>query len=142
MEHQSIDSPSDDSEETVSIGNTFLVYWCDEGLEGIVDITADLAKANKFQREMIFDIIKDPDCPKISQEQKRISQMINSMTMRAYANTQRNYELYCLHTTSDITKEQLESYFDNEPQNTANLIRERGTHMFGSGAGKRKQVIL
>jgi hypothetical protein len=142
MEHRPIDSPSDDSEEAVNVGNTFLVYWCDEGLESIIDITEDLAQANLREREMIFDILKDPDGAKINEPQKRISRLINGMSLRAQFNTQRNYELYCLHTTEEITKEQLESYFDNDPQSTVNLIRERGTHMFGQGAGKRKQVIL
>lgn len=142
MEHRPNDTSSDYPEEVLNVGNTFLVYWCDEGLESIIDITEDLAQANLREREMLFDILKDPDAAKINEPQKRISQLIHSMSLRAKFNTQRNYELYCLHTTEDITKDQLEGYFNNEPQSTVDLIRERGTHMFGQGAGKRKQVIL
>lgn len=142
MEHRSNNTSSHNSEENLNVGNTFLVYWCDEGLESIIDITQDLAQANQREREMLFDILKDPDAAKINEPQKRISQLINGMSLRAQFNTQRNYELYCLHTTEDITKDQLEGYFSNEPQSTVDLIRERGTHMFGQGAGKRKQVIV
>jgi hypothetical protein len=41
----------------------------------------------------------------------------------------------------EITKEQLEGFFDTNPQSTVDLIRQTGTHMFGQGAGQRKQII-
>ena len=142
MENRSADTSSHTTEERLTEGNTFLVYWCDEGLESITDITDDMARANLREREMIFDLIKDPDATPKNQARQNITSLIHAMSLRGQFNTHRSYELYCLHTVKEITKEQLASYFDNSPQATVDLIREHGTHLFGSGAGKRKQVIV
>jgi hypothetical protein len=122
-------------------GRTYLVYWCSEGLESIIDITEDLARANDFEREKIFEMIKDPDTLPKNQARKNITNLIEYMSMRGRANAHRDYELYCLHTVEEITKECLEGFFDTNPQSTVDLIRQTGTHMFGQGAGKRKQII-
>lgn len=140
MENRSTNTSDNSGKE--EIGNTFLVYWCDEGLESVVDITEYLAQANEFEKEFVWELLKDPNNPPVNYARNRINQMTSHMSLRAQANSQRSYELYCLHTTSDITKQELEGYFDASPQTAADLVRGRGTRLFGDPAGKRKQVIL
>jgi hypothetical protein len=112
-----------------SISRCFLVSWCSEGLEAVMDIT-DLE-----QRAMI-DILKTGR-PKIN-----INHYVQMMMMRARANPQRHYEIYTFNATYEITSADIDDYFKSNPQMAADRIREIGTKIFSDRATEKKVVIV
>lgn len=140
MEDRSIDSSSYASEEAVN--NTFIISWDMTGLEAIVDITQDLIDGDRWEKEKLFDIIKNPDDVPVNTYAKKVGSIIHMMKMRAMTNTQRHYEIYYIHTDSGITKESLERFFEEDPQASADLIRDRGTKLYSDRIAKKTQVIV
>ena len=124
------------------MSKSYIIYWCNEGLESITDITELMELANQREKEKIFDILKDPEGEHPNDHVRQINRMVHMMMLRGKMNTQRNYELYCLHTTDDISINDLERYFDDNPQETVNLIRERGVQLYSDKADKNRVVIV
>lgn len=99
--------------------NVFLVYWCNTGLESITDI-------KEAEQKDLIQILKGTGA-------SNLSKLINSMSMRARFNPQRHYELYSIHTSPEISKNDLIKMFNDAPQEAAELIRSRGNQIFGRG---------
>jgi hypothetical protein len=112
------------------------------GLEAVVDVTQELIDGEELEKALLFDRLKDPDGDFQNEHVRKVNTILQMMTMRARANTHRHYEIYCLHTTTEITKQQLEQYFEDSPQSTADLIRERGTKLYSDRIAKKTQVIV
>lgn len=140
MENRSDDAPDYSGEERVK-GHTFVISWDMTGLEAVVDVTQYLIDGEQREKDILFDRIKNPDEHHHNEPVSKLNQIIQMMTMRARANAQRHYEIYYLHTTTDITKDDLDRYFDDNPQSTAELIRERGTKLYSDRISKKVQVI-
>lgn len=140
MEDRSTVTSGDDSEESVT--NTFIVSWDMTGLEAVVDITQDLVLGELFEKESLFDRIKEPDADIHNEHVRKINSIIQMMTLRARANPQRHYEIYSLNTVKGIDKETLEQLFNDSPQSAADLIRERGTKLYSDRVHKKTQVIV
>jgi hypothetical protein len=121
--------------------NTFIISWDMTGLEAVVDITQDLAAGELRDQEVLFDILKDPEANHGNEPWRKISNIIQSMTLRARANTQRHYEIYSIQTVYDIDRATLERLFEDNPQAAAELIRDRGTKLYSDRIAKRTQVI-
>lgn len=121
--------------------NTFIISWDMTGLEAVVDVTQDLAAGELRDQEVLFDILKEPEANHGNEPWRRINSIIQSMTLRARANTQRHYEIYGIQTVEDIDKSTLERLFEDDPQAAAELIRERGTKLYSDRIAKRTQVI-
>jgi len=122
--------------------NTFIISWDMTGLEAVVDVTQDLAAGELRDQEVLFDILKDPEANHGNEPWRRINSIIQSMTLRARANTQRHYEIYSIQTVEDIDKSTLERLFEDDPQAAAELIRDRGTKLYSDRIAKRTQVIV
>lgn len=115
---------------TQESSNKYVLMWDCYGLESCVDVTEDFDRANLFDKESIFDRLKDPENTPVNQPMVRISRTISMMQLRARFNPQRNYEIYYIVTTDGITEESLRGYFEDNPQGAAELIRERGTKLW------------
>jgi hypothetical protein len=111
------------------------------GLEAVVDITQNLIEGELREKDILFDRIKDPDQKFENEPVSKVNRIIQMMTLRARVNSQRHYEIYYLHTSTDITKADLDRYFLDNPQGTAELIRERGTKLYSDRISKKIQVI-
>jgi hypothetical protein len=122
--------------------NTFIISWDMTGLEAVVDVTQDLAAGELRDQEVLFDILKDPEANHGNEPWRRINSIIQSMTLRARANTQRHYEIYSIQTVEDIDRSTLERLFEDDPQAAAELIRDRGTKLYSDRIAKRTQVIV
>lgn len=110
------------------ITHQFVVFWCCEGLEFVGDVTQDR---------------KDAMVSKL-RGQKHISNIPNLMhlELRARYNPQRFYELWVVDAASGITKEDIQELFQSNPQIAADLIRSKGTRIFGSSMSKQKSIIV
>ena len=140
MENQSTDTRSDDTEEDVT--NTFIISWDMTGLETVVDVTQDLIDGDRWEKDKLFDIIRDPDNVPTNEYAKKVSRIVTMLRLRAMANTQRDYEIYFIHTAPSIDKDDLERLFTDNPQAAADLIRERGEKLYSDRVNKRTQVIV
>lgn len=93
--------------------NRFLIVWNTLGLEEIVDIQ-DLEQQDTMNR------LKNEPA-------RSIRETLNYFSMRARYNAHRIYEMYSIHTSEDVSKDDLVDLFEQDPQAAADLIRERGT---------------
>ena len=94
------------------MNHKFLVMWCNEGLETVVDLTQD-------EQQRAWSALKG---------KTPVSQLpnVNHMILRARYNTQRHYEIYVVEATEGITADDIRDMFENSPQTAADTIRERG----------------
>lgn len=120
--------------------NIFLLVWDCYGLEACVDVTDQMQRGNNFEKEKIWDLLKDPDNEPQNDAVKEINKIFFTMSMRARYNPQRHYEIYSIHTQKDITQEDLVGMFDHDPQGTAELIRERGIKLYSDRATKERVI--
>ena len=121
--------------------NTYIISWDQTGLEAVVDITENIARGNAFEREQIWDLLKDPGCTTRNEWVHKVNHMVGMMMMRARANPQRHYEIYSINTDAGITKQDMVNMFEDTPQTAADLIRERGNQLYSDRASKRDRVI-
>jgi len=124
---------NDFEDEEILPDNMYLVMWDNTGLECIIEI--DMFKIGDGGD--MLAILEDTE----NTYAKKLSGMLKMMKLRAQFNTQRHYEIYGLRTSGSITKEQLEFMFENNPQSTVDLIREKGIKIRSDRASER-QVIF
>ncbi len=113
--------------------NTFLLFWCNEGLEGIESLDMDLIHDETFKI-----LRKEENATKYSHS---IFELIRIWQLRARFNAQRCYECYKLET-KDISKNEICDLFKDNPQQIVNLIRENGILIFGRPAEKSRIIIV
>ena len=121
--------------------NTFLVSWDMYGVEMCVDITELMAQATLADKENIFERLKNPDEEPPNQPMREINRYVTMATMRGRLNPQRNYEMYSIKTSPEITEEDLRGYFEDNPQGAADMIRDRGTKLMSYRNNEPKRVI-
>jgi hypothetical protein len=113
--------------------NAYLVYWCNEGLEGVVPIT----EFEQIDAENTFRILKDQDAIR-----NPVYGIIQNMILRGRVNSQRNYELYAIDCSENISKQDLETMFETDPQSAADLIRGRGLKIYSDRAQESRVKIV
>jgi hypothetical protein len=94
-----------------------------------VDITEDVGRGNDFERESLFERIKNPEEEPHNEHVIKLNKMIHMMQLRARFNPQRNYEIYMINATDGVSKEDIEQWFTDSPQEAANRCREIGTQL-------------
>ena len=109
--------------------NKFILMWDCYGLESCTDITEKLERGNDFEREKIFEILKNPEIEPHNEAVAEINRMVHMMQLRARFNPQRNYEIYMLSTTDSISKEDVIEWFEENPQQAAERTRELGVQL-------------
>lgn len=91
----------------------FLVMWCNEGLETLINLTHG-------EQENIVAALRG--------EKLAWRNPIQHMILRAKFNQQRHYEIYVFE--SEIPEQDIFYFFENEPQTIVNAIREVGTQIY------------
>lgn len=112
--------------------NAYLVYWCEEGLESVIPIT----QYEQWDRDNTFRILNNEETVR-----NPINGLIQNMILRAQVNAQRHYELYAIDCVADISHEDIETMFDDDPQTAADMIRVRG-HKIYSGRSVKHRVRI
>ena len=110
------------------MNHNFLVMWCNEGLEYVVDLTAD--EQHQVWQRLKGEKVSESSVPNIGH-----------MILRARYNTQRHYEIYTVIATEGITADDIRDMFENSPQTAADTIRERG-HCIHSDRAESKRVLI
>ena len=111
------------------MSNLFLVSWDSNGLEAVINIT-------DYEKEAAWATLKDEDTP------TNLSSMVRHLMLRAQANPQRHYEIYTMTAVDGITDEDIRGMFDNDPQGSADLIRNRGNKMYSDRVDKKAVKIV
>jgi len=107
----------------------FLLSWDCYGLEACVDITEDVGRGNEFEKESLFQRIANPEEEPHNEHVAKLNKMIHMMQLRARFNPQRNYEIYMINATDGVSKQDVEQWFTDSPQEAANRCREIGTQL-------------
>ncbi len=113
--------------------NAYLVYWCEEGLESVTPIT----QYEHWDAENTFRILNN-------QEPVRnpVNTIVQHMILRAQVNSHRHYELYAIDCEINITQQDLEIMFEDDPQTAADLIRDRGHRLYSNRAERNRVKIV
>lgn len=100
--------------------NAYIFMWSCEGIESIVPISQ---YEHWDQQQLINRLKEEPIKP------NPLNHIYNSLTMRARFNSHRNYEIYAVDCHSDLTEEFWHQQWKENPQFTADLIRDRGVKL-------------
>jgi hypothetical protein len=103
------------------VNHVFLVSWCNQGLEYVVDVTADQ------QRRVWSQLSEGEAC-------ESAIPSLNTLILRARYNPQRHYEIYSVEAVEGITEDDIRSMFKNNPQTSAEIIRDRGHCIYSDRA--------
>ena len=105
--------------------NAFIFSWDQLGIESIVPISR-------------YEFHDQENTMRLLREQPRIpnplDKIVNMLVMRARYNTQRHYEIYAIDCTEEMDEQFWREQWDEYPQETAELIRERGHKLFSDRA--------
>lgn len=111
--------------------NAYLVYWCNEGLEGVVPI----GQYEQVDIENTFRVLSNQGTIR-----NPVYDIVQKMILRGI-NSQRHYELYAITTDDTITQIDIENMFDNDPQGSADTVRRMG-HRLYSDRVKTNNVLI
>jgi hypothetical protein len=109
----------------MSKNNIFAIMWDCNGLEAVEQVPDPALTTFAVLQEK-----KPPRTPNI-----------NMWGLRARVNPQRNYEIYIVHATSEITQEDIREMFEADPQTAADTIRRLG-HKFYSNRATQPRAIV
>lgn len=110
------------------MNHQFLIMWCNQGLECVVDITAD-------EQRQIWQKLKGAPLSETAVPN------VNHLILRAKYNLARHYEIYTVEAVEGITADDIRDMFENSPQHAADTIRERG-HCIHSDRASEDQVLI
>jgi hypothetical protein len=107
--------------------NAFLFSWDQLGIESIVPITQYERIDIDNTMRMLADkpIVKNP-----------LDHIVRAILLRARFNTHRHYEVYSIDCAKEMDEKFWREQWDKYPQETAELIRERGHKLFSDRAPK------
>jgi len=111
--------------------NAFIFSWDIHGVEAIVPIS----KYEHHDKENIIRLLKDQN-----RTRNPLDDIIRNLVLRARFNTQRHYEIYAIDCDVSLDEEFWRKQWEEEPQFTADLIRERG-HKIYSDRQTKQPVI-
>jgi hypothetical protein len=109
--------------------NVFILSWDQQGLEACVNVSC-------YEKAQIWAVLTN------SNPEQKISAMLGHLIMRARANPQRHYEIYSMLVVDSITEEDIHEMFENDPQGSADLIRDRGRKLYSNRAIQQDIKIL
>ena len=112
--------------------NAFIFSWDQTGIEAIVPIT----QYEHHDKTQLINLLKDKP-----RERNPLDSIVRSMVLRAKFNTQRHYEIYAVDCAESMDEAFWREQWEEYPQTTAELIRERG-HKIYSDRAKTKEIKI
>lgn len=105
---------------------TFVIMWCNEGLEYVGDATMDRYRS-------VWSKLKG--------EEFLPRHNLFHMRLRAQYNPQRHYEIYFVNVDDEIDEQALTEMFEVDPQTAADTIRRLGECFYSDRLDQSSQVI-
>ena len=112
--------------------NAFIFMWSREGIESIIPIT----QYEHWDEEQLMNILKEEPV-----ESNPLNSILSRLKMRAKFNSHRHYEIYAVDCHVDLTEEFWKLQWEQHPQFTADLIRERGVKLYSDRATERSLIV-
>lgn len=119
----------------------FVLSWDQLGIEGVVDVTEMEEKRLNAEKQKMWDVLRDVPEDVHAGRDNDIGSIVRMMSLRARFNPQRHYEIYSVNTDYSITAEDMRTMFENDPQGSADLVRERGNKLYSDREETRSRVI-
>lgn len=112
--------------------NAFIFSWDNQGIESIVPIS----QYENHDKEQLLRLLKEE--PRV---RNPLDSIIRNLILRAKFNTHRHYEIYAIDCDPSLDQEFWKNQWTENPQFTADLIREKG-HKIYSDRQTRQSVII
>jgi hypothetical protein len=112
--------------------NAFIFSWDQLGINSIVPIS----KYEFHDQENTMRLLKDQ--PRIKNP---LNNIVRGLLLRARFNPQRHYEIYAIDCDKGMDEQFWREQWEEYPQETAELIRERG-HKLYSDRANTKQIKI
>lgn len=111
--------------------NAYIFSWDMYGVEAIVPIS----QYEHWDKENLIRLLKDQ-----RRTRNPLDTIVRNLVLRAQFNTHRHYEIYAVDCEAGLDEEFWRKQWEEDPQFTADLIRERG-HKIYSDRQTKKPVI-
>ena len=112
--------------------NAFIFSWDQLGIEAIIPIS----QYEHIEQQNLIRILSEK--PKIKNP---LDGVVRSLLLRARYNPQRHYEIYAVDCTEEMDEVFWREQWEEYPQATAELIRERGHKLYSDRAETHKVKI-
>jgi hypothetical protein len=112
--------------------NAFIFSWDMYGIESIIPIS----QFEHWDKENLILLLKEQQTKK-----NPLDIIVRNLILRAQFNTQRHYEIYAIDCESSLDENFWRQQWEQNPQFTADLIRERG-HKLYSDRQTQKSIII
>jgi hypothetical protein len=103
--------------------NAFIFSWDHHGIEGIIPIT----QYEHWDKQNLIRILKEERTQK-----NPLDHIVRNLILRAQFNSQRHYEIYAIDCDSTLDEQFWRRQWEEYPQETADLIRQRGHKLFSN----------
>lgn len=108
--------------------NAYIFAWDMYGIESIIPIT----QYEEWDKRNTWNALVDTPL-----ERNPLTSIVQSLLLRARYNPQRHYEIYSVDCGAEMDEEFWRQQWEEYPQETAKLIRERGQKIYSDRASKR-----
>ena len=105
--------------------NAFIFSWDQLGIESIVSIT----QYEHVDRDNTMRLLKEEPTVR-----NPLDDIVRTLILRAKFNSQRHYEIYAIDCTEGMDEKFWREQWELYPQETAELIRERGHELYSDRA--------
>ena len=112
--------------------NAFIFSWDQLGIESIIPIT----QYEHHDKENTMRLLREQ--PRIPNP---LDSIVQGLLLRARFNTHRHYEIYAIDCAEEMGEEFWREQWEEYPQATAELIRERGHKLYSDRAETHKAKI-
>jgi len=112
--------------------NAFIFSWDNLGIESIIPIS----QYEHIEQQNLIRILSEK--PKIKNP---LDGVVRSLLLRARYNPQRHYEIYAIDCTEEMDEKFWHGQWQEYPQTTAELIRERGHKLYSDRVETHKVKI-
>ena len=113
--------------------NAFIFSWDMYGIESIIPIS----QYEQVDKENLIRILKDE-----KPVRNPINSIIQSLILRARFNSQRHYEIYAIDCDPSLDLAFWQAQWNEHPQETAEIIREKGHRLFSDRAPDESKVRI
>jgi hypothetical protein len=111
----------------------FICMWDCNGIESVIDITE-----YEFEEDTrLMEMIRTGK----PVNKGGLGSLVQRLILRSRFNNQRHYEIYAIEATKGITDKDIFQMFDNDPQGSADLIRNRGVKIHSARATKSAAIV-
>lgn len=105
----------------MSTTNAFIFSWDNQGIESIVPIS----QYEHWDKQNLIRMLSEEKT-----KHNPLNSIMHNLLLRARYNTHRHYEIYAIDCDSSLDEEFWHKQWKEDPQGTADLIRERGYKIY------------